>query len=75
MAWTVGASCVLYLVRVTGWLGYFSGGGGRALHRIVKKTCFIVHVRIYAYVMLLFYVLRVFFGNLYAVKFLCYHRQ
>ena len=26
MAWTVGVSCVLYLVRVTGWLGCVSGG-------------------------------------------------
>ena len=65
MEWTVGVSCVLYLVR---WLGgYFGeGGGGGALRRILKKSCFIVYVRIYAYVMLL--VLRVIVCNLFAVK-------
>ena len=52
MAWTVGASCVLYVVHVTGWLGCFLGV--RAPQNFKENVC-IVHLRIYAYVVL-FYV-------------------
>ena len=52
LAWTVGVSCVLYLVRVTGSVVGLAAFRGGVLHSIFQETCLIIYVRIYVYVML-----------------------
>ena len=63
MTWTVGVSCVLHLVRVTGlaWLffrgerGRGGGGGGGGRPTEYSRKLVLLYMRIYACVML-FYV-------------------